>query len=288
GHVMVFVRWNDSAHHTFTAYEQNGDPNYPHQSTYHWPLSDSRGTYQPYRYKNIVDDTTTAPTMHVRAGDVDGDGRADLVAIDNDGKMYVYHNKGAGGTQTWEGALYAGYGWNFRDVLVADVNGDHRADLIAIADDGNMYVYPNTGGKGTQTWGAPKFVGYGWQFLSQVMANDVNGDGRADLVAVAGDGKMYVYRNKGGDGTQTWDGAVYAGYGWNAYDRILLGDASGDHRSDLIATDDDGKLHVYLNQGGDGTQDGSVSVADHVAHWWLLPALPTYYVERGPLGSTPF
>jgi hypothetical protein len=272
GHVMVFVRWNDTVHHSFTVYEQNGadNANYPHQSTYTWPMSDWRGTYAPYRYTHIVDDPAAVPQSHVRAGDVDGDGRADLVAIQRDGKLNVYLGQGGTGTNTWGPSTYAGYGWNFRDVEVADVDGDHKADLIAIDDDGKMYVYPNQGGSGTSTWGPSAYAGYGWNF-AHVLAGDVDGDGRADLVAIDDDGKMYVYPNKGGTGTSTWGPSTYAGYGWNAYSKVLLGDANGDGRADLTAVDGDAKLHVYLNKGGTGTDTWGANT--YAGYGWTFPGL---------------
>ncbi|GAB3878404.1 hypothetical protein GCM10029964_029010 [Kibdelosporangium lantanae] len=189
----------------------------------------------------------------VLLADVDGDHRAELIGVDNDGKMYVYHNKGGGGTQTWEGAVYAGYGWDFAHILAADVDGDGHADLVAVRADGNMYVYRNKGGGGTGTRDAPVFAGYGWQSFQQILLSDVTADGRADLVTTDADGKIYVYTNKGGTGTQTWNPAVYAGYGWH-FPGLTAADVTADHRAELIAIDGDGRLDVYPNAGGRGTQ----------------------------------
>lgn len=54
GHVMIFVKWNDTSHSSFTVYEHSGNPDRPHKSVYDWPIQDSRGTYLPYRYDKIV------------------------------------------------------------------------------------------------------------------------------------------------------------------------------------------------------------------------------------------
>ncbi|SDS33357.1 hypothetical protein [Actinopolymorpha singaporensis] len=55
GHVMIFVKWNDTSHSSFTVWEHSGNPDQPHKSVYDWPIQDSRGTYLPYRYDKIVD-----------------------------------------------------------------------------------------------------------------------------------------------------------------------------------------------------------------------------------------
>ncbi len=251
GHVMVFVQWNNAAHASFTVYEQSGDPNYPHQSSYPWPYSDYRGTFEPYRYAHVVDDAVTPTTSHVLLGDVTGDGRADLVAIDKSGKLYVYPNSGGTKTDTWGGDYYAGFGWTFPHIMVGDVTGDGRADLVAIDNDGKLYVYPNTGGTKTDTWGARYYAGFGWDFV-HVMLADVTGDGRADLVAIDKDGKLYLYQNQGRSGTDTWGGGTYCGYDW-AFPTVMAADVTGDGRADLVAIDKDGKLYVYPNARGAGT-----------------------------------
>lgn len=55
GHVMIFVKWNDDSHSSFTVYEHSGNPDRPHESVHEWPIQDSRGAYLPYRYDKIVD-----------------------------------------------------------------------------------------------------------------------------------------------------------------------------------------------------------------------------------------
>ncbi len=192
-----------------------------------------------------------AATSHVLLGDVTGDGKADLVAIDKDGKLYVYPNTGGTKTDTWAANYYAGFGWTFPHVMLGDVNGDGKADLVVIDKDGKLYLYPNAGGTGTDTWGAKDYAGFGWDFV-HVMLGDVTGDGRADLVAIDKDGKLYVYPNQGKSGTDTWSEKYYAGFGWD-FPTVMLADVTGDGRADLVAIDKDGKLYVYPNQGKSGT-----------------------------------
>jgi cytochrome c1 len=61
---------------------------------------------------------------------------------------------------------------------------------------------------------------------------------------------MHYYPN---NITTNANGEPYAGSrqiggnGWNAYNRVLAGDISGDGYADLLATEPDGTMHYYPN-----------------------------------------
>ncbi len=118
--------------------------------------------------------------------DVNGDGRADLVAKEkrSPGNWYVATSTGTTfipqprGLRGWASPSSA------YDQFVADVNGDGRADLIAKEkrSPGNWYVATSTG---TTFAPQPRALG-GWAYPSsahELFVADVNGDGRADLIA---------------------------------------------------------------------------------------------------------
>jgi len=147
------------------------------------------------------------------AGDVNGDGYADLVvgAYGYDsfrGKAYVYHGSASGlsalanWTATGENTGDT-FGWSVG--TAGDVNGDGKADLVvgAYGYDGNRgkaYVYHGSA-SGLSTSANWTDIGEntGDRFGSSVgTAGDVNGSGKADLVVGAygydgNRGKAYVY-----------------------------------------------------------------------------------------------
>jgi len=111
------------------------------------------------------------------SGDVNGDGRADLVAI-NDADISVALSTGtafAAPTQ-WSAVALKGTVGN----LLGDVNSDGRADLVAI-NDADIRVALSTGTAFTTPtrWSAVSLHG-----TAGTLLGDVNSDGRADLVAI--------------------------------------------------------------------------------------------------------
>ncbi|MEU9355151.1 hypothetical protein AB0D65_30155 [Streptomyces griseoloalbus] len=186
-----------------------------------------------------------APTVSTAAGDIDGDGYADLVTghvpasattsgeyADAAGFVHVRYGSaqglGAQRTATFEAPGGSRAGDNFgASVAVGDVTGDGYADVAAGAPGATVRGVPGTGAtvllKGSATGltdaGAQVFhqdtdgvPGTGeaddW-FGSAVALTDVDGDGRADLTVAA-------------KGEDTADGTARDGADW-----VLRGTAAG-------------------------------------------------------------
>jgi hypothetical protein len=199
------------------------------------------------------------------AGDVTGDGRADIVAERPDGTIYLYANGGSN-TSPYSTGSQIGSGWQqFRTVTLADVTGDGRADLVATRSDGTLLLYPN-GGSNTSPYSSGSQIGSGWQPFSWVLGGDVTGDGRADIVAAKPDGTLWLYPN-GGSNTSPYSTGSQIGNGWQQFDRIMLGDVTGDSRTDVVATSPDGTLLLYTN-GGSNT--GPYSTGSRIGSGWQI------------------
>ncbi|WP_371616234.1 FG-GAP repeat domain-containing protein [Streptomyces sp. NBC_00454] len=95
------------------------------------------------------------------AGDVTGDGRADLIARGNDGTLWVYPAQGA---SSFGDRIQVGSGWNGMNKLAAvgDITGDGLTDIVAVDSSGSGYLYKASGLKGMNTFGARIALGGGW------------------------------------------------------------------------------------------------------------------------------
>ncbi|MFF5255557.1 FG-GAP-like repeat-containing protein [Streptomyces leeuwenhoekii] len=141
-------------------------------------------------------------------GDLSGDGRSDLTAVEKaTGKLYLYPGTSAG-TLGARKLLGTG-GWNAMNALagVGDMNSDGRPDLYAReASTGKLWLYPGrTGAVGSRV-----LVGTGgWNAMDDLIAvGDFSGDGRPDLAAVSNEkyaidgyvghpGWLLTYRGQG-------------------------------------------------------------------------------------------
>ncbi|MFG1805616.1 FG-GAP repeat domain-containing protein [Streptomyces sp. NPDC049040] len=153
------------------------------------------------------------------AGDLTGDGRADLVARDTSGVLWLYRATGA---TTFASRTQIGGGWNTYDTLVRanDVTGDGRSDLVARDASGVLWLYRGTGNAAAPYATRTRIVA-GWNLYDILAgANDVTGDGRADLVARDTSGVLWLYRGTGNAAAPYADRTRIVA-GWNLYNTLL-------------------------------------------------------------------
>jgi hypothetical protein len=77
----------------------------------------------------------------MKSTDFNGDGRADLLARDSSGVLWLYPGNGTGALLP---RVKIGSGWNTMTALTGpgDLNGDGRADLLARDSSGVLWFYP--------------------------------------------------------------------------------------------------------------------------------------------------
>ena len=116
-----------------------------------------------------------APLLfHAAAGDMDGDGLAELVVADTLANLHVVNGDGSNalhfpmnlGTRVTSGAM------------LADVDGEPGAEIIVMTEDGSLHALTREGREAT---GFP--IGLGLYFLAGNYLADFNADGRTDIVA---------------------------------------------------------------------------------------------------------
>ncbi|MFD6758520.1 FG-GAP-like repeat-containing protein [Streptomyces roseolus] len=91
------------------------------------------------------------------AGDLNGDGRGDLLGVDAAGVLWRYYGTATGGVAP---RVKVGGGWGVYSALVGvgDLSGDGRADLLARTTDGKLYRYASNG---TGLYGGRVLIGTG-------------------------------------------------------------------------------------------------------------------------------
>ena len=142
-------------------------------------------------------------------GDLNGDGRPDLLARDAKGDVYRYLGTSAG---AFAARVKIGYGWQIYSLIAGaqDLTGDGHGDVLARDTSGALWRYDSDGGGGLK---ARVRIGAGWNIYNAVVGvGDFTGDGRSDLVARDAAGDLWRYA---GTGRGTFAARVKIGWGWN-------------------------------------------------------------------------
>ena len=211
------------------------------------------------------------------AGDVNGDGYADLIIGANKnysagvpGSAFVFSGFDGSLLYQWNGAtIHDGFGGSVAGA--GDTNGDGIADVIVGAhnadpggklDAGSAYLYSGVDGSLLHQWdGYYPDSTFGFSVSG---AGDVNGDGLGDVIVsdpydgVAGVGHAYVYSGADGSRLYYWVGSAsdnYAGSVANA------GDLNRDGYADVLvgaSYSDSGSISysgsAFAYSGADGSQ----------------------------------
>ncbi|MFD3662324.1 FG-GAP repeat domain-containing protein [Streptomyces sp. NPDC058659] len=238
---------------------------------------------------SFVYETNTNPVDNKyvadRPGDLDGDGFADFVATDPDGKLWFYGGDGHLGSPEareiagyggWTGALIAHRG-DLKGMRSRDSVPDGYEDFLVRLPDNKLYVYPGNG-VGTPWVYTRKELGHpsqkeDWRGLRQMLLpGNVDGKLGNDLITVeciwddvnlppekrkCVNARLILYSGNwiggGSNGGQNqtapfnWGAPITLGTGgWRDLTNLAVSDVNGDSYADLVARDpSDGTLYLY-------------------------------------------
>ncbi|MFF5500005.1 FG-GAP-like repeat-containing protein [Streptomyces aquilus] len=150
-------------------------------------------------------------------GDVNGDGRPDLIARNTStGAVYLYKGTSTGKLSA-RVKLYDNWKTYKKIVGVGDFNGDGRGDLLAQDKSNTLWRYD---GNGTGGFKARVKLATNWGSSYNVIvgAGDITGDGKADVVSRDTSGNLW--RNNG-TGTGSFGSRVKIATGWQAYKGVF-------------------------------------------------------------------
>lgn len=122
------------------------------------------------------------------SGDFDNDGELEIAittGASGSGSVIILKNTGAAGTINLTTLQNVTTGGEATGGCVADIDGDGKIDLI-VANNGNVSIYKNTASGLFVSFGSPVNIAH--QYVSAVVAGDMDGDGRPDIICTTSNG----------------------------------------------------------------------------------------------------
>lgn len=164
------------------------------------------------------------------AGDVDGDGRDDVVVVTsgNEQQLYVFYQRAAGPESASAPTSPAGSSDKGVSTAVCDVDGDGRNEILVGYAAGDLGIYkPGSDGR-PALWRTLAGIG-----SATVLCTDVDGDGLSDVITTGKSGvTMQVLLQRAGALVE--EGSYADNVQLGAHD---VGDIDGDGKTDLVFFD---------------------------------------------------
>ncbi|MFE5509080.1 FG-GAP-like repeat-containing protein [Streptomyces sp. NPDC056529] len=208
---------------------------------------------------------TSKDLSQTAAADFDGDGLTDLLARDaTSSTLRIWFGRGDG---SFDRSLHVTNDWNHTQTVAADFTGDGKADILArtpnISEGSTapeLWMWP---GRGNGHFGERARVTLGWKF-EQVAVADFGIDGKTDIIAAEeGTHQLKIWAGTE-SGTGYFKTPLNVTKGWT-FTQTVAGDFNGDGGADIMATDSDDVLMMWVRN-----PDGSFQQKKPVARGWTL------------------
>ncbi|EDY47064.1 transmembrane protease [Streptomyces clavuligerus] len=147
-------------------------------------------------------------------GDLSGDEIPDLMTVTSKGSAYLHAGTGKG---TFGAPVLIGPGWQQFDMVRGhgDFSNDGRADVLARGAGGKTYLYQGTGDAKKPFLARVEVAAFS-SLNALITTGDMNGDGRADLLARDTANRLWLYPGTG-SATKPFGTRTQFGSGWQNY-----------------------------------------------------------------------
>ena len=210
-------------------------------------------------FANPISIATSIALLGLAAGDLDGDGKPDLVAGGGFGDISVFRNLSTVGNIAFSAATsFMSGNVGMRSIAIGDMDGDNKPDVLVALGSGDklnmdllVFALRNTSSPGTVSLAAAStLVDIPGGYTNGIALGDLDGDTKTDIVISDSlNNLVYAFRNTSSPGSIS----IAAGASFSAGNSaVSIGDLDGDGKPDLAVSGASG-LSLLKNQSALGT-----------------------------------
>lgn len=199
--------------------------------------------------------------------DFNGDGRSDVLWLNNDGTLHDWLGQAGGGFAGNTANLNTNIGAGWHVAGTGDFNGDGSSDLLLQNDNGTVTDWlGQTNGGFVSNSNLNINVPSGWHIVG---TGDFNGDGRTDILWQNDDGTLHDWLGQP-DGSFAGNIANFNSNVGTSWHVVGIGDFNGDGRSDILLRNDDGTVTDWLGQANGGFVSNAANFSINIPTSWSV------------------
>jgi hypothetical protein len=216
-------------------------------------------------YNGVSTDWQIAAT-----GDFNGDGRADILWRNADGRITDWLGTPNGGFAPNSGNFYTSVGTNWQIAGSGDFNGDGYSDIMWRSTDGRITNWLGTasGGFTDNVANAYNGVSLDWHVAG---IGDFNGDGRDDILWLNSDGRVTDWLSTANGGYAPNSANFYTSLGTN-WHVAAIGDFNADSVDDILWRNNAGQITNWLGTASGAFTDNAANALNSVDTHWHVTA----------------
>ncbi len=181
--------------------------------------------------------------------DLDGDGKLDMIAHSGSQVIIIRRNNSTIDSLMFDNqvSLNTNNAYNYDDIVVQDLDGDAKPEIVYVSSSNAISIFKNTGGNGIISFNSATFNINSITAPKKISYGDIDGDGKAELIVTsANDSIISVLKNTSNISNFNFSTQIdfYLGY---LPESFVVADIDGDNKLDIATANKNNSFSVLKN-----------------------------------------